>query len=285
FYWTVQGFSMPTEISSGRNGLIARNRFSITPQGGASLGDLYSWTVPRIANIQTYSGELFSPITLVSPASGINIPGIQALRSPPLARWTTEEPLRNVQLIISRSSDPASDPRAIVMEARGATVSFPSLDEGIWYWIICGDTSDTRGATPREPFWINVLPVPLLPASRPIQPENNAVIDLAQLTRDRKITFSWSEVPAASAYIFSLFQDGNPPTLLFTLSPEMVFSYDLENLSILNDGNYLWQVEAVYRNNSGVIEQRGRIERHPFTIEIQRSANLQTHSQGTLYGQ
>ena len=290
FRWTVQGFTSPTESTSTRSGLIAQGNFSVASTAGLTQDGRTSWTIPRIANIQTYQGDIRSPITLISPAPGTNIPGVQALRAPLEARWRTTEPLRNVQLLVSQTPTPSSDPKAIVMDAGSSSVNFPALSEGIWYWVIRGDTSDERGATAGDAFWFKVLPIPQLPSPVLIQPENQSIIDIAQLTRDRNITFKWEEVNGANAYIFSLFrenaQEGSsgPPTLITSSSPEAVLSYVLNNLSILNEGNYLWQAEAVYVNANGIIEQRGKIEQHPFTIEIKRSDNIQTQNQSTIYG-
>ena len=284
FTWTVQGFGAPTNTSSGRNGLVALGHFRITPSTGFSQTDQISWSIPRIANVQTYAGTVDSSIVLISPLPGANISGIQAIRSPPEARWRSDEPLRNIQLIVSRTTDPASDPRAIVRDVTDYSVTFPALDEGIWYWIIRGDSSELRGVTPGDPSWINVLPIPLLPAPLPLYPINRA-IGIEQLTRDRNITFRWSDTDGVNAYIFSLFQDGDPPKLVITAPLQTEVSYVLENLSLLNEGDYLWQVEGVYLDRNGLIEQRGRTEQYPFTIEIQRSSDLQTNSQGVLYGQ
>ena len=284
FNWTIQGFTSPTGVSTGRIGLISRGQFSISPDRVSERMDQVSWTIPRIANLQSFAGDVSAPITLVSPRLGINIPGIQAWRSPPQALWTSVALLRNTQLIISRTADPLTDPMAIVKDASGNSAAFPSLGDGIWYWIIRGDTSELRGATPGEPFWFNVLPIPSLSAPMPIQPLDRA-IGIEQLTRDRNITFRWGRVDEANAYIFSLYHNGDPPRLIVSGSPQTTNSYVLEDLSLLNEGEYLWQVEAVFLNVNGVIEQRGRTDQNAFSIEIQRSDSLRTQSQGTLYGQ
>jgi hypothetical protein len=65
-------------------------------------------------------------------------------------------------------------------------------------------------------------------------------------------------------------------------SPET--SYILRDLTLLKQDSYKWQVEAVWRNNSGVIEQRGLIEAHPFYLELGKSSNLRITNPGTLYG-
>ena len=282
FRWAVQGFSSPTPVSSGRKGLISQGHFTINPETGAALGS--EWALPRITNIQTYEGSVKSLITLVSPASGINVPGIEALRRPLAAGWTSDEPLRNVQLIVSKNPDPSNDPMAMVKDAGSSSVSFPSLGEGIWYWIVRGDTHDSRGATPGASYWFNVLPIPLLPPPGSKEPKNQAVIGIAQLTRDRKITFSWDKVEGANTYIFSLLRSGNPPSHMMTVSAKNEFAYILEDLSILSHGDYLWQVEAIYMNDLGNIDQRGRIEQYKFSLDIQRSTGLQTQNQGTMYG-
>ena len=285
FSWTIQGFTSPTETATGRIGLIARGRFFIMPENPSMEMNQIAWTIPRIANMQAYAGEVDSPITLISPGQGFNLPGLLALRSPPEARWVSDERLSNIQLIVSRTTDPSSDPRSIVKNVSETSVTFPSLSEGVWYWIIRGDTPELRGATPGDPFWLNVLPIPLLPVPRPIQPVSKAIIGLEQLTRDRSITFQWNNVEGANAYIFSLYQDDTTPKLIFTASPQASSSYIFDNLSLLNNGDYFWQIEAVYQDRNNVIEQRGRTSQYPFAINIQNSGNLRTTPQGTMYGQ
>lgn len=289
FRWTVQGFTSPGGSSNGRSGLIAQGHFSIPSKPGSTWNNEVAWSIPRIENIEIKHGDLFSPITLRSPGSGINIQGMTALHSSLEARWTTNEPIRNAQLIVSSTPNPSTDPRAIVIDATVAPVHFPVLREGIWYWTIRGDTIDMRGATAGEIFWFRVLPIPQLPAPRPLSPGKEAVIGIEQLTRDRKITFTWEEVSEANAYIFSLFRlgssEGALPNLVISTNPEAVLSYVLENLSVLNDGNYYWQVEAVALNESVGIEQRGIIEHNNFTIEIRHSSSMQTQIQGSMYGQ
>ena len=279
FHWTVQGYVPPSAAASGRRGIIAQGKFSIVPQSGRIQENANTWTTPTIANINTYSGEVSSPITLLSPAAGISIAGAQALRNPPEARWSVTEPLTNIELILSTTTDPINDPQAIHVRVSGSPAVFPPLGDGIWYWLIRGDTAASRGVTSGEPFWIRVLPLPLLTPPRIARPGNNAVIDIAQLTRDRNITFTWEPVNGANAYIFSLFQEGNPPVNVITAAPQSELSYVLDNLSILEEGTFLWQVEAIQRNSNGVIDQRGRIEQHSFTIEIRSSGNVRRISE------
>ena len=285
FYWTVQGFTSATESRSVRGGLMAQNTFSVVPRTVIVSSGIV-WSIPRIENIEFKQGEVQAPITLVSPVTGTTISGITALRSPPIARWNINEPIQNAQLIISSTTNPSADPRAIVLDAgAGTTARFPQLPEGTWYWIIRGDTIDRRGATPGEIFWIKVLPIPQLPAPVIIQPEQDSVIGIEQLTRDRQIIFRWEEVEGADAYVFSLYREAAPPVRLVNTDPDPRLGFIFDDLLRLNEGDYYWQVEAVSKNDRGQIEQRGITETHNFKIEIQRSEGFQTQTQGTLYGQ
>ncbi|MDR2478123.1 MAG: FecR family protein [Treponema sp.] len=287
FRWTVQAFSAADDDNSGRAGLIGTAVFNAGTQA-VGAGAAENWAIPRIANVQSYSGQIRSPITLLSPPPGVEISGISALRSPPVARWRSDELLRNAQLLVSRSFDPMSDPRAIVLDAgRRNSLTFPVLGEGIWYWVIRADTSSERGVSSGDPSWFTVLPLPLFPAPRQPSPGNGMVISLAQLTADRNITFSWRNVPGANAYIFSLFGVADPPQLLLTASPDESLSFILQDLTLLmGHDSYLWQAEAVYRNAAGTIEQRGVIEQHTFSLEVSHSNSLQTRThEGPMYGQ
>ena len=287
FYWTVQGFTAPSEDRISRSGLIARSEFTIIPQPGAGYDTEASWSFPVIENIEIMSGQTRSMISLASPNSGITIPGLEALRSPRQARWTSEGTIRNTQLIISELPNPAIDTNATVVDASSPPVYFPSLKEGIWYWMIRGDTPDRRGAVSGEIFWFRVMPIPNLPAPRTVVHVDETVFTMRQLTEDKKIIFEWEQVAEANDYLFSLFRAGasnensetTPPVNLLTVDIGNNLQYVHENMPLLNaQGFYYWQVEAVQRNENGEIIQRGTTRHHPFFIEYQRSQGFQTQT-------
>jgi len=291
FRWTVQAFVSATDESSMRAGMIRTGRFNILgeglaaqiAQGGAGIG----WSIPRIANMQSFSGEVRASITLLEPPTGITLNGLTALRTPPIARWSSDEPLSNTQLIVSHRTDPIGDPRAIVVNAgRSNSVRFPMLESGIWYWTIRADTIGERGVSSGDPFWLNVLPLPLFPAPLGAKPAEGENITLTRLTADKSIVFSWDMVPGASGYIFSLYADTNPPELIYAGEPVNSTTFVLDNLSLLQYDSYKWQVEAVSLTATGALDQRGVIEQHIFSLGIEQSANMQTRTQeGPLYGQ
>ncbi|MCL2479092.1 MAG: hypothetical protein FWF22_06305, partial [Treponema sp.] len=136
FYWTVQGFTEATINTSERRGLIATGNFTVIPRTPQLQNGRVVWAVPQIENIEIKQGEVNTPITLQSPASGTKIPGLTILRSPPAVRWTTSETVSNVQLIISSTTNPALDSNATVINANAGSgnVYLPPRDPGRWYW-------------------------------------------------------------------------------------------------------------------------------------------------------
>ena len=115
------------------------------------------------------------------------------------------------------------------------------------------------------------LPVPVLPAPlvQPLPMGADNRIGIQELKVNRKIDFKWSAVPGANAYIFSLFQevaDGRHEIL--RSEPINRTEWTLDDISILDRGVLVWQVEAVSIGADGIIKQRGSIEENTFTLDI-----------------
>jgi hypothetical protein len=58
----------------------------------------------------------------------------------------------------------------------------------------------------------------------------------------------------------------------------------LENIRTLENGTFVWQVEAVNRGASGAIEQRGRIGGKTFILDIPNPGPVNVIDPGVLYG-
>ena len=60
--------------------------------------------------------------------------------------------------------------------------------------------------------------------------------------------------------------------------------WSLTDLSILDMGTFVWQVEAVSRNRGGAIERRGKLGENTFFIDIPPTARIEVEDTGVLYG-
>jgi len=79
----------------------------------------------------------------------------------------------------------------------------------------------------------------------------------------------WSVVPGATTYILTIFQE-TPEGRREIIKNEIENRnfWILENISILDRGTFIWQVEAVSKNRDGTITRRGNITENSFEMDI-----------------
>jgi len=105
------------------------------------------------------------------------------------------------------------------------------------------------------------------PASQTPAPEHR--IGIEDLRTNRSIDFTWSPVPEATSYILTILQvTPGGRRLIIRNEIENRNSWTLENLSILDRGTFVWQVEAITKNRSGSIVRRGDVAQSSFVLDI-----------------
>ena len=259
YRWTIQAFIDESPTSSRRTSLLGMYNFGM---------------------------KKLNPIVLTSPAAGFQYDGLQALRKPGEVSWSTPEEVGETRFILSKNANPLAD-TSLAMDIKNPpkTITLVPLREGRWYWTVVGSTVDGYDISARAPTYFTVGSVPLLPAPGGRIPENRKTIGPAELMETKKISFKWNAVEGANAYIVTLLLDAeraNQRKLLHTATVEEP-AYDLEDLAVLDRGNFIWQVEAISRSEE-MIEQRGTIGQNSFTIHIPQVSNPQAKQPGILYG-
>jgi len=222
---------------------------------------------------------------LLAPDSGTVIPGLTALRNPIVFRWDTTEEIAVSRFILSRNSNPSARPLIVEMNPE-RTITISRMGAGLWYWTVEARTVDGRLVIPAEPRQLRVLSVPLLPAPDNRLPANNEYINTQYLRLDRSIIFRWSEVEGANSYILTIYREAAPGRRqIFQTSPIKELNYSFRELSLLeNSGNFFWQVEALFYNDEGKIEQRGQSEENIFILDVPRPGQIRVRDSGVLYG-
>jgi len=141
---------------------------------------------------------------------------------------------------------------------------------------------ETPPAPPPQPRQTPSPPTPPLASPRNLQPARGSSFGLQDFRTQRSITFNWTAVQGANAYIFTLYQQtaaGKKQIVRQTINNGT--SYTLTNLSLLDRGNFSWQVEAISTERGGAIERRGAAGESAFIIDFPASAPLQIENTET----
>jgi len=124
-------------------------------------------------------------------------------------------------------------------------------------------------------------PPPPLPAALNLQPARGHRFSMNDLQSQRSINFTWQAVRGANAYIVTIYQqtDGGRrqlhQTQILTRN-----SYSLQNLTFLDVGTFIWQVEALNRGQNGTINQRGIMAESAFVLDFQLPSAIQIEGTG-----
>ena len=224
-------------------------------------------------------------IQLLAPAQGVTLAGLTALRQQTVFTWNTGEGELHSRFILSRNSDPLTGVPAVeIANPPGRLVSLGNLESGRWYWTV--EAHSVEGVVSSAPArLLQVLPIPLLPAPLNRLPAQGHTIGIAQLRAQRSIVFSWSAVPGANAYIFALYQQtATGRQQIIRTAPQTGTTWTLDNISVLNRGTFVWQVEAVNRALNNAIEQRGQIAENTFILDVPLPGPVQIEEPGIFYG-
>jgi hypothetical protein len=256
YTWTVQAFAREKSLNSRRTGL-------------ASTGLI--------------NARHLRPVSLDSPRSGWEYPGLNASRNPGAVKWSSQESPVKVRFVLARDAAMTNivDTKTNVSK----TVSLPRLSEGDYYWTIHAETADGFDISAAAPFRFRVLPIPLLPAPQNRLPADGHVIGPEEIRASQLLSLSWNPVQGANGYILTVFQGSGAARETKVQTPVLnETTYTIDNIRQLGRGDLFWQVEALYVMRDGFIEQRGRLQENRFTIDIPTPSQTRTLDTGTLYG-
>jgi hypothetical protein len=262
YVWTVQGFASESSRSTRLTGLLSEEAFN---------------------------ARKLHPVSLEYPDNGAVFEGLEAYYEPVTVRWSQTDPVTGSRFILSRNRD-FSGPPAAEINNPSQTVTLSRLRPGDYYWTVRAETEGGFDISARTPRLFRVLPIPLLPAAANRTPRNGTVITGADLRQNRRILFSWDVVPEAAGYLFAVehreTRRAVVPERLLTAS-----SFVLEDLTLLDRGEFIWRVEAVLtepvlggRENEEEIIRRGETGENRFSIEFDLPDTPEPLRPGLLYG-
>jgi hypothetical protein len=253
----------------------------------------YSWTLEAetpdgidisAEQVMRFQVMPLSRISLDAPQEGAAFAGLDALRRPATLRWSSREAVGRARLIISQNPDHSRGIPVLDMRDPGMSVTLPKLRAGTYYWTIQAETEDGIDISPARSVSFQVLPIPRLPVVQIVQPAQREQIGANLVQQQRSLNFSWDSVSGANAYIFTLASDKAPQTPLVQTKPLTETVYRVEDMTLLDVGDFIWRVEAVNVDEHGGVDQRGEVRDIRFTINIPPLSNPKLRVNGTLLG-
>jgi hypothetical protein len=227
---------------------------------------------------EQFSLRKLQPVSLDSPEMNAEI------RSPIVLRWSTPETVGKSRFVLSQNSNPSRGTPVLEITNPERNINIPRLKEGLYYWMIIAETPDGHNISAASPRRFRALPF-ILPAPAGLHPEDGWVMGPDELRRSRNIVFSWEPVDEATAYIFTLFREiQNGREQIIRTEPLPQQSWTLDDLRLLNEGNFVWQLEAVKQGLKNVIELRSRTAENRFCLELPLPNQVQVTDTGIMYG-
>jgi hypothetical protein len=207
-------------------------------------------------------------IRLITPAHRASLPGLTALRQQTEFRWDSDGKVEKTRFVLSRNSNPLRGKPAVEIANPGRTIYLDRLEEGMWYWTV--EAQSAGGPVRAEPRRLVVQPIPLLNAPGNRQPADGYRINIEERKKTNVIKFGWSPVQGANAYIFTLYQQtANGRRRKIEERTLTNTGWTLDDVRSLDEqGKYIWQVEAVNRNQTGKIDQHGSPGENTFIMDI-----------------
>ncbi|MDR2467362.1 MAG: hypothetical protein LBD22_00175 [Spirochaetaceae bacterium] len=211
-------------------------------------------------------------IILDSPANNIEIDGLTALREPPSLRWSSTEPILRSRLYLSTNSDPTAPGITPILDINNPArnVQLPPLGTGTYYWTVHGETQGGINISASRPQSFRIGVPPRLAAVRLQEPRNNWTLTPAILRENRTIRFVWSTSPGANGYVFSIYRaaDRARANPVFRSQNLRQPNLNLTDLTVLDNGSFIWSVEPVFMSQNDNIEQHGEVRDATFSVEI-----------------
>ncbi|MDR0587257.1 MAG: hypothetical protein LBG26_08465 [Treponema sp.] len=120
-----------------------------------------------------------------------------------------------------------------------------------------------------------------LSAPRNLRPAEGYTLTEEIILRDRRIIFSWEQIPGAAGYTFILYQnEGGANREILRRTALRTPSFTLTDLTVLDVGEFVWQVEA---ESSGA-GQRSEAATSRFRVNLDEIETSESRESGVMFG-
>lgn len=245
--------------------------FSISAAGGTgtysveltSIRDVPPPGGSRTSETATYRFEVgdfveYSAAVPVAPANGAVISGLNSLVNGVTLRWNQDPPLGRYTVEIENGSVTR------LYQTSEPVLDLDALDSGTYRWTVRSrdsfgqDAPDSRISR----FVVEELPTPARPTVT--FPESGGNIDM---TGRRDLVFDWQPVSGADFYDLALYVEGSGTPIL-RKNGHIGTRYTLENLRILDEGNFILSIQARSEYAEVGVSRSSTETRVPFSLSV-----------------
>lgn len=234
----------------------------------------------------TFTIRALQPVQLLSPANNTRIQGLTALRSPVTLNWKAGDKADRIQLLLKKQQSNGTYKTIRTIDNPKNQVRLERLDAGNYQWVV-----NARGAEGvslnSEAYNFVITQIPELKVVKLMQPAQNQIIGSDYLKANRSVNFDWTNADGATDYNFVLYQKNPNGTLkkIFEEKGLKVSEVSIKDLSILDIGEFEWNVTAYTHAKDGFEEQHSQTATGNFKIQFALPGKVQTIDPGKLYGE
>ncbi len=240
------------------------------------------------SNALVFSVREPTPVIQHIPLANARIDGLTALRKPVTFSWQSgrDKALSYEFVLSKKQADGTSRLVERISTGTKLAASVERLTPGNYTWQVLASTAQgfPVDSVLRD---FTVEAVPELSRANLLAPANRLVMDSQYLRKNRTIVFTWQAVEGATEYQFALYRKGSGKSLIPVMTERSVkgTSVRLKDLSVLDVGDFVWNVTAYCYAKDGYEEQHSRVASSEFKISFDEPDKIQTIKPGRMYAE
>jgi hypothetical protein len=219
-------------------------------------------------------------IKLGKPADKAAIPGLAMRRGGSQFAFLSEDRPDSAELLVS--ADPRGE-KVLLREILGTgSCTLKGLAPGSYFWTVKGYLAGFD-ISAKERYRFDIQAIPPLPKALLVNPPGGFEFGPAELRARRSIVFAWQPVEGATHYALVVYVPGRE-TPIVAAEKLKATTYSIDDLSVLDKGDYGWSVEASAYDASGELEQPGLDSRSTFSIRLPAVQKAKPKADSRYYG-
>ena len=241
----------------------------------------------RTGPVETVDFVVRTPdaVSALYPVAASKIDGLTALRTPVNFTWKTgrDKPV-TTELVIQKRQDDGTMRVVERIKTTKTSASVPRLTTGSYSWQVIASTAEGIPMN-SQPVSFTITPVASL--AKPVleAPKNNFTMDSTYLRKNRSISFEWKAVADATEYNFIIYKKAYNGSLIPVYSEKGIKNnkFRLKKLSLLDIGEFEWNVTAFSYARDGYEERRSPVAQGTFKIKFDAPKQITTEKTGRMF--